>query len=269
MIREKVYPPPEVVTAQLDDGIIPKPFNVDEYLCHFKRHHKTRSSRQTTPKNRYALFILDGSGSIGSTNFKKMTTFVADLSFIFQHCGFTAVMTFNGSAYIEYNFHCYEDSISTEIKDCMVKKINKISYPDGWTQTGNAIKMAHKHLLSDIAKDAGEIDVIIITDGRSNSDPCSDAKETWENPNLKGKIHVFSIGIGSRVNHTQLYCLMGGAPEFDNPLHVLNFTTLENINVQILLDVSTQTQKFCARFDNFQEIICEYSEDFLIATTKP
>ena len=282
MKHEKVYPAPEVITVQMDDGIIPKPFHVNEYLSHFKRHHKTRFSRQTlqtviniypqtlqTVMNRYLLFILDGSGSIGLENFTKMKKAVGELAYIFQHCGFTAIMTYDTCAYLEYDFDCYKTNVSTDTLASMHEKINDIQYPDGWTATGYAIKMAYDEIISKISKSASEIDVIIITDGHSNrgTNPCTEANEIWEKEELSGKINVFPIGIGN-VNHTELHCIMGESPSVNQPLHVLNFTTLNNIINKTIYEIAHNLNRFCARFDNFQEIICEYSPNFIIADKK-
>ena len=269
MIREKVYPAPEVVTVQLDDGITPKPFDVDEYLSHFKRHHKTRSSRQATvadlrAKNRYALFILDGSGSITNTNFQTMKNFVGELAFIFQSCGFTGVMTYDECTYLQYNFSCYKDKATDDAHHAMLQKILAMPYPNGWTATGDAIERAFEDVLKFIVEDAAEIDVIIITDGHNNvgRDPCIVANEIWNKTEIRSKVKVFPIGIGN-VNYAELHCLMGEDPKIDNPLHVLNFTTLQKMGDQVFLEVSNNKETFCARFDNFQEVICEFSEDFI------
>ena len=271
MIHEKMYPAPEVVTVQLDDGITPKPFDVDEYLSHFKRHHKTRSSRQATiiappskAKNRYALFILDGSGSITNTYFQKMKFFVGQLAFIFQSCGFTGVMTYNDCTYLQFNFTCYKYKATYATHNAMLQKILDIPYPNGLTGTGDAIERAFEDVLKFIAEDAAEIDVIIITDGHSNTgrDPCLVANEIWNKIEIRSKVNVFPIGIGN-INYSELHCLMGEDPKINNPLHVLNFTTLEKIGDQVFNEVINNKETFCARFDNFQEVICEFSEDFI------
>ena len=184
MIHEEVNPVHEVITIQLDDGVVPKPFNVDEYLSHFKNHHKTRFSRDATSNNtdsRYVLFILDGSGSIGIENFKKMKKFVADLASVFQFCGFTAVMVYDDCAYLEYGYECYEKKYSNEELDDLHKKIIGIPYPNGLTASDYAIKMAYLEELYKIAPKAKEIDIIFMTDGRSNvgENPCKEANSYW------------------------------------------------------------------------------------------
>ena len=265
MHEEVVYPAHEVVTIQLDDGIIPKPFNVNDYLSHIKRHRQTRSSHNNG--NRYALFILDGSSSIGLQNFETMKSFVVNLTFVFQHCGFTAVMTYNQCAYLQYgftNFHEISNSEFLRLRNC----INAIEYPGGVTASGNAIRMAYEEVLNKTVNDATEIDIIFMTDGRSNTgeNPCTEAVDYWnklrENVHKqRGKVvHVYPIGIGNNINHEELHCIMGEHPDVDQPLHVLNFTMLNDINDHLMLKVATthQTSKFCTRFHNYQEMICSF-----------
>jgi len=258
-----------VSVIQLDNGIVPKPFNVDEYLSHFKKH--SRRSRNTVTINtesylnsgrRYAFFILDGSGSIGSDNFKRMKNFVAELAYVFQFCGSTGIMTYDQCAYLEYGFECFNNHTGG-LHKAMVETIQSIQYPRGSTASGFAMEKAYDNVLSKIAKNASEIDVILITDGHSNTgkSPCTVANEIWNKPELKDKINVFPIGIGN-VNHTELHCLMGDDAEVDNPLHVLNFEALVNISIDVLDFVTNHSNQFCSQFGDFQEVLCEYASDF-------
>ena len=270
IVNEVVYPVHEVVTIQPDEGIIPKPFNISDYLSHLKKHRQTRStdSPQTINVNRYVLFILDGSGSIGSLNFKKMKAFVSDVAFIFQFCGFTAVMTYNDCAYLEYNFTDFRNVSHLELgklKEC----IDKIEYRGGVTASGNAIREAYLEVLNKSVNHASEIDIIFITDGHSNTgdSPCREADDYWnklrKNVHKDHKIvHVYPIGIGSNVNHTELHCIMGEDPEFGQPLHILDFDKLQKINDEVVIKLlhTKDTTKFCARFDTYEELICSFAE---------
>ena len=262
-MHEKVYPVHEVVAIELDDGILPKPFNVEEYLSRFKRHHKKRSSDQDTG-NRYALFILDGSGSIQRKNFDLMINFTADLAFVFQHCGFTAVIVYDDCTYLKYNFDNFR-SHRTETYDKLIQCIRTTNYPNGFTASGYAIRRAYQEVLETITGKIEEIDILFITDGHSNKgeSPCREANDYWGRLLDKTEnVHVYPIGIGHNVNHTELNCIMGDSPEVDHPMHLLNFTMLNDINTNILLKLYADPTSFCAKFDNYQELICEYATAF-------
>lgn len=51
------------------------PFDLDKELSHIKAHRQKR--QRTNQKDKYMLYILDSSGSIGQTNFKNMTDVMA------------------------------------------------------------------------------------------------------------------------------------------------------------------------------------------------
>ena len=257
-MHEEVYPVHEDVAIEVDDGILPIPFNVEEYLSHFKRHHKRQTSHQDTG-NRYALFILDGSGSIRKENFNTMISFASDMAFVFQHCGFTAVIVYDECTYLSYdfnNFRGHTPETIIELTDCILNT----NYPNGLTASGYAIRKAYEDVLNTIQGIVQEIDIIFITDGHSNTgeSPCREANDYWEELHEKTEnVHVYPIGIGHNVNHTELHCIMGSSAEVDYPMHLLNFEILKNITTNIMVQVSQDT-RFCAKFDNYQEMICEY-----------
>ena len=265
IIPEEVYPIHEMVTIKLDDGILPKPFNVEDYLSHFKRHRERRSFDENVNSiNRYALFILDGSGSITKENFDVMLNFTAELAFVFQHCGFSALVIYDHCTYLKYNFNNFTDhtyETYTNLIDCIMNT----NYPDGWTASGYAIRKAYEEVLKKITGKIEEIDILFITDGHSNrgESPCQEARYYWKSLlNKTANVHIYPIGIGNYINHTELQCIMGDSPEVDHPLHVLNFTMLHNIAIHIIDSLYSNPTRFCAKFDNYQEMICEYATGF-------
>ena len=50
----------------LHDDIIPEPFNLDEELNAIQKHHHRQRRNPTCCNDRYLLFMLDTSGSIGN-----------------------------------------------------------------------------------------------------------------------------------------------------------------------------------------------------------
>ena len=83
------------------------------------------------------VFLLDSSGSVGQTNFKKMLGFVRNVANSFN-IGPADVQigvdTFQTSHKAEFNLNTYPD------KQHMLTGINNIKYSSGSTHTGEAIR---------------------------------------------------------------------------------------------------------------------------------
>ena len=83
------------------------------------------------------VFLLDSSGSVGSSNFQKMLGFVKNVANSFD-IGPTDVQigvdTFQTSHKAEFNLNTYSD------KQRMLTAINNIKYTTGLTHTGDAIR---------------------------------------------------------------------------------------------------------------------------------
>lgn len=170
-----------IACEKLDDDIIPEQFNLDNYLSTVKTHHQKRSNGQD-----YTLFILDASGSIGRSHFNDMKNAVVTLA-KYECNSIVAVMSYSTSVYAESCFNCPQD------EDSLESRIRSIPYSESLTATGDAINCACTYVLksgsdsdsgcgfcSDENVRAGNIDVIIITDGYSNHgrDPCM-ATSCW------------------------------------------------------------------------------------------
>ena len=202
-------------TPIFEDSIIPKPFDLKYYLgvaqSNRRRRRQTSNSR-CTDNNRYLLFMLDTSGSIGELFFTLMTTNLSELVYYF--CGNTkmAAMTFGSHVYHEFCFNCKDINREDKIQDA----IENIQYHGGLTRTGEALKCACDNILTipcglpdreQYRKCPAPIDVVIITDGMSNGnlDTCKEAKCLHDHPFYD--ISTFSIGVGYNVNEDELKCL--------------------------------------------------------------
>ena len=83
------------------------------------------------------MFLLDSSGSVGSTNFKKMLGFVKNVANNFDigpQDVQVGVDTFQTTHKAEFNLNTYQD------KQHMLTAINNIKYTQGLTHTGEAIR---------------------------------------------------------------------------------------------------------------------------------
>ena len=185
-------------------------------------------------KTRYVLFMLDTSGSISPAEFANMTHQLSRLAFYFCSAIKVAVMTFNHNYSVEFCFDCHENNCEgrREIRDDM----RRIQHRSGHTYTAGAARCACNFMLSDdcgfVDQDAC-IDVVIVTDGRSNDPPGRNSDVCKEITCLQNKtlfpeaqVNVFVFGISNYVNERELECLTSLSIE-PLPQHIFNFTTFD------------------------------------------
>ena len=190
----------EVVTLDVD----PIPFKWSEH------HKRFRRQNSCSGQNQYVLFLLDTSGSIGFSNFVKTTEAVAILTTLFCKPVQIAVMTFSTNFKLEFCFDCF-DSSDHYSREARFNAIRNIPYRGGLTRTGGAARCVCDELLDPscgLPSDASCIDVIFITDGRSN-DPfleiCDEVKCIHDHMQYT-TINTQSIGIAN-ANPAELECI--------------------------------------------------------------
>ena len=200
----------------IDNSVIPEPFDLKYHLNAAQAHRRRRrmsSNRRCRSNDRYLLFMLDTSGSIGNDAFTRMTANLSELVYYF--CGNTkiAAMTFGSHIYHEFCFNCEDINREDQIQEA----IQNIPYHGGWTYTGEALKCACDNILTKSCglpkrnkykKCPAPIDVVMITDGHSNGrlDACEAAKCLHDHP-LYTDISTFSIGVGNNVDENELDCI--------------------------------------------------------------
>ena len=211
----------------LDNSIIPEPFDFNYHLNAAQAHRRRRQT--TTCNDRYLLFMLDTSGSIGRNTFTRMVTNLSELVTFF--CGNTkvAAMTFGSHVYHEFCFKCKANRI-----DNIEEAIKSIPYHGGGTHTGEAVKCACDNILTipcglpkrrKYRRCPAPIDVVIITDGHSNGnlDVCEEAKCLHNHPFYD--ISTYSIGVGAQ-NDEELDCIED--PNNDDVDHI--FFTMDTFD---------------------------------------
>ena len=119
-----------------------------------------------------------------------------------------AAITFGSSIYHEFCFNCYEGKqLNTAL--------SSIPYRGGSTHTGRAVKCACEEILTipcglpstnEYQNCPAPIDVIIITDGKSNGplDVCKEAKCLHQQSLYD--VNTFTIGVGN-YNRKELDCI--------------------------------------------------------------
>lgn len=185
------------------DTASPHPFNGNEHHTRFRRDVERNCG---DGKIRYILFLLDTSGSIGEDTFTTVKTLLASLIPFFCKPVKVAVMTFNHEYKLEFCFDCFDN-------DCNGRKetkqaIKAIQYRGGLTYTGGATQCACDVLLDGdcgLPSDASCIDVVYITDGRSN-DPQLRVCDRVQCLHNRKVVNTYAIGIGN-VNQAELDCI--------------------------------------------------------------
>ncbi|XP_063397842.1 cartilage matrix protein-like [Mytilus trossulus] len=148
------------------------------------------------------IFLVDNSGSVGSSNFNTTLTFISDIvdglnigtdKDKFQ----LGVLTFHTPVKAEFNLDAYQD------KQDIQKAIMEIRYEGGGTNTGGAIKYLHTTAFSRASghRPGYPMIGILITDGYSSNK--AETRKEAMNARLKG-VKMFSIGIGNAIDTTEL-----------------------------------------------------------------
>lgn len=145
------------------------------------------------------LFILDGSGSIGYSNFHTILKFVQQVVGQFNigpHSYKFGVDVFSGSASSRIPFNGYANNVSK-----LVSQIGGISYPGDGTNTAEALEHAMKVSLNASSGQGSRSPIlgypkigVVITDGESNDPRATKIAATTVKQN--GLI-LFTVGIGN------------------------------------------------------------------------
>ncbi|XP_027537404.1 vitrin isoform X2 [Neopelma chrysocephalum] len=131
-------------------------------------------------------FVIDGSSSVGTSNFRTVLQFVANISKEFEISDTdtrVGAVQYTYEQRLEFSF----DKYST--KEDVLSAIKRISYWSGGTSTGAAISYASEQLFSKSKPNKRKI-MILITDGRSYDDVSMPAMEAHRNG-----VIAYSIGV--------------------------------------------------------------------------
>ncbi|NWI59686.1 VITRN protein, partial [Calyptomena viridis] len=131
-------------------------------------------------------FVIDGSSSVGTGNFRTVLQFVANISKEFEISDTDTrigAVQYTYEQRLEFSF----DKYST--KEDVLGAIKRINYWSGGTSTGAAISYASEQLFSKSKPNKRKI-MILITDGRSYDDVSMPAMEAHRNG-----VIAYSIGV--------------------------------------------------------------------------
>ena len=147
------------------------------------------------------VFLLDGSGSVGKSNFEKVRVFVkkvVDFFNIGETGTHVAVVTYESSTHLEFKL----DKFVT--KSDLRKAIDRVDYNGLLTYTGEALEFVKKYVFTESAGMRADIGIpkvlVLLTDGHSNGREVFNPANELRNAGVS----IFSIGVGSSVSEKEL-----------------------------------------------------------------
>ena len=202
------------------------------YLCMYRTENRCSDSSVLD-----VVFVIDTSGSIGSSNFQLIRNFVANIATkLIQNHPRSAigVILFNDSAHIQFNLEAYTNPST------LLSAINRLPYSGGGTNTAGALRLllssAQNGTLG-LRYDSSHV-AIVITDGRSNNQT-----ETLATANLlhvSNIFNVFTVGvIGAGLMELQR---IASSPEIVFFTSSLNSSSLQLLQNNIVPKLCTGKQ---------------------------
>ncbi|XP_031439572.2 collagen alpha-1(XXI) chain-like [Clupea harengus] len=177
------------------------------------------------------VYILDGSWSVGSTDFETAKRWLVNIT-----SGFDV-----GPLYTQVAVVQYSDTPRLEIPlgrhqstAALVAAIQDISYLGGNTQTGRAIKFTIEHVFpSSLRSEAVKNRIaVVVTDGKSQDDVVDASVEARAQ-----NVILFSVGVGDEITTSELVAIANKPPN-DYVLHAEDYTTIDRIR-------DSMEQKLC------------------------
>ncbi|VDI06518.1 collagen, type VI, alpha [Mytilus galloprovincialis] len=182
---------------------------------------KTCKSKSVCSAKADVVFLLDSSGSVGATNFKKMLQFMQGVVSKFS-VGLNNIQvgvdTFQSTVKSEFKLNQFLD------KNDLITAIGNIVYKTGGTKTGSAIKFMTTYSFSTTAGHRTGVPKIgiVITDGKSNDQ----ANTLAESKKARASgIQLIAIGVGDGINTIELEGI-ANKPKTEYVYNVKNFDVL-------------------------------------------
>jgi len=171
--------------------------------------------------------IIDGSGSVGSKNFKIALGFIEDL---ITHYNVSAdgthfgAITYNGAAKLQFTMADARYHSFVALK----ARVDGIGYTGGWTRTDKALELAANNLFTIAGGDRSDKTniLIVLTDGKTNpgSKPYPEVLRSLQQ---KG-VRTIAVGIGRGVNRDELMAIA-----MNNPHYVVQVDRFEQLKEKL------------------------------------
>jgi len=172
------------------------------------------------------VFVLDDSGSVGSSNFRHMLDFVSQIVSnitIGNNAAHVAVVAYSTKPQFEWHLNTFNT------KPQLLSAISRVPYVSGGTRTDLALDAVMHDILNHQHGDRPNVDnaVVVITDGKSNV-PALTVREASR---LRQYSHdVVSIGVGSSFDLHELSAIATDSHHvFSSP----TYQQLQNLGSQI------------------------------------
>ena len=178
------------------------------------------------------VFVIDTSGSIGSTLFQLIREFTANITTeLIRNSprSTVGVILFGSSPHIEFNLRAY-DNLNT-----LLSAINQLPYNGGGTDTAEALTLllstAQNGTLG-LRSDSSKV-AIVITDGHSNSQSATiSAAAALHASNI---FDVYAVGVdGADVTELEV---IASSPEFVYFTNNFNYNGLQQLQDRIIPDL--------------------------------
>nr|XP_014331968.1 PREDICTED: cochlin [Bos mutus] len=132
-------------------------------------------------------FLIDGSSSVGESNFRLMLEFVSNIAKTFEISDIgakIAAVQFTYDQRTEFSFTDYST------KENVLAVIRNISYMSGGTATGDAISFTVRNVFGPVRDSPNKNFLVIVTDGQSYDDVRGPAAAAHD-----AGITIFSVGV--------------------------------------------------------------------------
>jgi len=222
----------------VEDYSVANLFDSDGHFSAITTHHQ---KRQTTNRKRYVLFILDSSGSVGSTPFTTMINVLSDLLPLFCGNVVYGVMSYGSKIERDICFNCDQTD-----RTLLQQAIKSIKYHNGGsTRSGDAVRCACNYMLTRSCgyynEEDSVTDVIFITDGHSNrgENVCTAVNC------IPKRVNVISIGVGNYIDYDELECIEGdngAAPHIFDVANIQGLLALKTAIINQLITTGLQCQ---------------------------
>ncbi|CAH1788901.1 unnamed protein product [Owenia fusiformis] len=231
------------------------------YTCRCVNGYGGSSCATRCDSNLDIAFLLDTSGSIGESDFRKARKFIKDYAREFDVGGRArfSVVTFGSDA--NKHFGLTDSNDFTELS----RDMERVDYTGGATNTAAGLQLLRLGVFNQARADAKKV-AIILTDGIPTVNPDDtfpQAKELRESG-----VHVIAIGVGPNIQMRELYGIASD-PDNLNVFESERFDDLPNLKSALASLICTDGDQCspnpCSQgtcIDGFNSYVCQCRDNW-------
>ena len=197
-------------------------------------NNRRRRRQSTLPAiERNVFFVVDSSGSIGSSTYQRVLRVLADFATLF--CGDSSIgmVTYSTAIDLEFCPTCLRNLDETTYRQTIANKIISARYHRAGTKTGETVECLSEELLPspDCRITTKPTQLVFFTDGRANGCtkvPDALASLTARYPTLE----TYAIGMGN-IQQSGILDLLSDTFDPNNIFNLNNINELEQLLQQI------------------------------------